>query len=46
MLESEMELPETDCLGVKTESRKLAMDFIHEFGWLLHRSQLKSKLGH
>lgn len=46
MLESEMELPETDCLGVKTKSRNSAMDFMHEFGWLLHRSQLKSILGH
>ncbi|KAL1189580.1 Squamosa promoter-binding-like protein 12 [Cardamine amara subsp. amara] len=27
-----------------TDSASQAMDFIHEFGWLLHRSELKSRL--
>ncbi|KAL8150334.1 hypothetical protein V2J09_020142 [Rumex salicifolius] len=30
----------------KWEAKHLAMDFIHELGWLLHRCQVKSKLGH
>lgn len=28
------------------EARNRAMDFLHEMGWLLHRSHLKSRLGH
>lgn len=28
------------------EVRNQALDFIHELGWLLHRNQLKSRLGH
>lgn len=38
MLESTLEFTGTD-------SAKQAMDFIHEIGWLLHRSKLKSRLG-
>ncbi|KAJ7977734.1 Squamosa promoter-binding-like protein [Quillaja saponaria] len=30
----------------KTAAKSQAMDFIHEMGWLLQRSQLKSRLGH
>lgn len=30
----------------KSIARSQAMDFIHEMGWLLHRSQLKSRLVH
>ncbi|KAM7495761.1 hypothetical protein LguiA_020175 [Lonicera macranthoides] len=30
----------------KTEARSRAMEFLHEMGWLLHRSHLKSRLGH
>lgn len=49
MLESEIELTEIDCLPektVKAEARNLALEFIHEFGWLLQKSHLKSKFGH
>lgn len=28
------------------DSKNHALEFIHEMGWLLHRSQLKSRLGH
>ncbi|CAI9119054.1 OLC1v1020717C1 [Oldenlandia corymbosa var. corymbosa] len=28
------------------EARDLALDFIHEMGWLLHRYRLRSRLGH
>ncbi|KAJ9181746.1 hypothetical protein P3X46_005806 [Hevea brasiliensis] len=28
------------------EAKNQALDFIHEMGWLLHRSQLKFRLGH
>ncbi|KAJ7955317.1 putative Squamosa promoter-binding protein [Quillaja saponaria] len=36
---------------IQTESKKLeektqALDFIHEMGWLLHRSHVKHRLGH
>ncbi|KAL0388942.1 UNVERIFIED_CONTAM: Squamosa promoter-binding-like protein 1 [Sesamum radiatum] len=30
----------------KLEVRNQALDFIHEMGWLLHRSRLKFRLGH
>ncbi|XP_057963989.1 squamosa promoter-binding-like protein 1 [Malania oleifera] len=30
----------------KVEAKNQAINFIHEMGWLLHRSHLKSKLGH
>lgn len=33
-------------MNEKSEVRSQAMDFINEMGWLLHRSQLKSRLGH
>ncbi|KAF2304804.1 hypothetical protein GH714_038012 [Hevea brasiliensis] len=49
MLEGVLELAETesDFTGTgKMEAKNQAMDFIHEIGWLLHRSQLKSRLGH
>ncbi|XP_058008560.1 squamosa promoter-binding-like protein 1 isoform X2 [Hevea brasiliensis] len=49
MLEGVLELAETDAhvTGTgKMEAKNQAMDFIHEIGWLLHRSQLKSRLGH
>lgn len=29
----------------KSEARTIALDFVHEFGWLLHRNQLKFRLG-
>ncbi|KAK9281033.1 hypothetical protein L1049_003925 [Liquidambar formosana] len=48
MLESAIELTETDeevREAGKLEARTRAMDFIHEMGWLLHRSQLKHRLG-
>ncbi|GKV10436.1 hypothetical protein SLEP1_g21797 [Rubroshorea leprosula] len=28
------------------EAKNQALDFLHEMGWLLHRSHLKSRLGH
>lgn len=45
-LESEIELIEEDCFQGKNriETRNLALDFIHEMGWLLRRSQLRSRL--
>ncbi|XP_010694791.2 squamosa promoter-binding-like protein 1 [Beta vulgaris subsp. vulgaris] len=47
-LESVLELKEADedAYEVKGtfESRRLALDFINEMGWLLHRSHLKSRL--
>ncbi|MBA0862258.1 hypothetical protein Goshw_006396 [Gossypium schwendimanii] len=49
MLESVLETTDTDAeIGRcgKMEAKNQAMDFIHEVGWLLHRSQLKSRLGH
>ncbi|GMH28019.1 hypothetical protein Nepgr_029862 [Nepenthes gracilis] len=50
MLEAVLELTYTDeyaCRGNgNTEAKRQAMDFIHEMGWLLHRNQLKSRLGH
>lgn len=49
MLESEIELTEKDFLygkNGKSETRSLALDFVHEMGWLLHRSELRSRFGH
>ena len=49
MLESVLEITDTDeDVGRtgKMEAKNQAMDFIHEVGWLLHRSQFKSRLGH
>ncbi|XP_017979528.1 PREDICTED: squamosa promoter-binding-like protein 1 [Theobroma cacao] len=49
MLESVLEISDTDAdVGGtgKLEAKHRAMDFIHEVGWLLHRCQLKSRLGH
>ncbi|KAK9013652.1 hypothetical protein V6N11_041653 [Hibiscus sabdariffa] len=49
MLESVLEITDTNAeIGRtgKVEAKNQAMDFIHEVGWLLHRSQLKSRLGH
>ncbi|TXG63219.1 hypothetical protein EZV62_010213 [Acer yangbiense] len=49
MLENALEVTETDVdieQTVKTEAKNQAMDFIHEIGWLFHRSQLRSRLGH
>ncbi|KAB5527320.1 hypothetical protein DKX38_021167 [Salix brachista] len=48
-LEGVLEFNETDAdFGetAKMEAKNQAMDFVHEMGWLLHRSQLKSRLGH
>ncbi|XP_065859846.1 squamosa promoter-binding-like protein 1 isoform X2 [Euphorbia lathyris] len=48
MLEDALEFTETDAdVGgtSKMEAKNQAMDFIHEIGWLLHRSQLKFRLG-
>ncbi|KAL6968711.1 Cysteine desulfurase mitochondrial [Sarracenia purpurea var. burkii] len=47
-LEKSIELSETDYIQgeyAKMEARNQAIDFVHEMGWLLHRSQLKSRLG-
>ncbi|OMO82251.1 Transcription factor, SBP-box [Corchorus olitorius] len=49
MLESILEFADTDADVARPEimeAKNQAMDFIHEVGWLLHRSQLKSRLGH
>jgi len=49
MLEGALEFTETDAdFGEteKMEAKNQATDFVHEMGWLLHRSQLKSRLGH
>ncbi|KAF5732051.1 squamosa promoter-binding-like protein 1 [Tripterygium wilfordii] len=49
MLESAIEFTETDAdveLTGKCETKNQAMEFLHEMGWLLHRSQLKCRLGH
>ncbi|XP_061373593.1 squamosa promoter-binding-like protein 1 [Gastrolobium bilobum] len=49
VLESLLELSETDpdIEGTgKIKAKSQAMDFIHEMGWLLHRSQLKSRMVH
>ncbi|WCJ22634.1 squamosa promoter binding protein-like 1 [Euphorbia peplus] len=46
-LEDALEFTETDADAGgtgKTEAKNQAMDFIHEIGWLLHRSQLKFRL--
>ncbi|XWS31886.1 hypothetical protein CRYUN_Cryun23aG0114000 [Craigia yunnanensis] len=48
-LESVLEITDTDadvCRIGKMDAKNQAMDFIHEVGWLLHRSQLKSRLDH
>ncbi|XVF80753.1 hypothetical protein PTKIN_Ptkin15bG0100500 [Pterospermum kingtungense] len=48
-LESVLEITDTETdVGHtgKMEAKNQAMDFIHEVGWLLHRSQLKSRLGY
>ncbi|KAI4349790.1 hypothetical protein L6164_010346 [Bauhinia variegata] len=49
MLENLLESSETDLdvggAGI-IKAKSQAMDFIHEMGWLLHRSQLKSRLVH
>ncbi|XP_021887907.1 squamosa promoter-binding-like protein 1, partial [Carica papaya] len=49
MLENALEFTGTDAdVGEtgKIEARNQAMDFIHEIGWLLHRSQVKHRLVH
>ncbi|GAB4841819.1 Cysteine desulfurase mitochondrial [Ancistrocladus abbreviatus] len=50
MLETVLELMnmDEDARGGnrETEAKHQAMEFIHEIGWLLHRSHLKSRLGH
>ncbi|KAJ1425609.1 Ankyrin repeat-containing domain [Sesbania bispinosa] len=49
VLEPLLELSETDpdIEGTgKMKAKSQAMDFIHEMGWLLHRSQLKSRMVH
>lgn len=49
LLENALEFTETDEdveQLVNSEAKDLAMDFIHEIGWLFHRSQLRSRLGH
>lgn len=47
MLEGVLEFAETDADGSgKMVAKNQAMEFIHEIGWLLHRSQLKSRLDH
>ncbi|XVF22003.1 hypothetical protein REPUB_Repub12eG0137100 [Reevesia pubescens] len=49
MLESVLEITDMEADVGRTgkmEAKDQAMDFIHEVGWLLHRSQLKSRLGH
>ncbi|KHG05980.1 Squamosa promoter-binding-like protein 1 [Gossypium arboreum] len=48
MLESLLEITDAEAAVDRTgkmEAKNQAMDFIHEVGWLLHRSQLKSRLG-
>ncbi|KAJ6710673.1 SQUAMOSA PROMOTER-BINDING-LIKE PROTEIN 1-RELATED [Salix koriyanagi] len=49
MLEGVLEFTETDADFEeieKMEAKNQAMNFVHEIGWLLHRIQLKSRLGH
>ncbi|XP_044502346.1 squamosa promoter-binding-like protein 1 [Mangifera indica] len=49
MLESALELTGTDADEMQTgklEAKNQAMDFINEIGWLFHRNQLNSRLGH
>ncbi|XP_050236767.1 squamosa promoter-binding-like protein 1 [Mercurialis annua] len=49
VLEGALEFIETDtdiCGSEKLEAKNQAMDFIHEIGWLLHRGQSMSRLGH
>ncbi|KAL8158925.1 hypothetical protein V2J09_000462 [Rumex salicifolius] len=45
-LESILDSTNTHETNEKPEAKKQAMDFIHEMGWLLHRCQMKSRLGH
>ncbi|XP_043708817.1 squamosa promoter-binding-like protein 1 [Telopea speciosissima] len=48
MLENVIEVAETgnNVKGtIEMEAKNQAMDFIHEMGWLLHRSHLRSRLG-
>ncbi|KAL4030480.1 hypothetical protein IC575_008717 [Cucumis melo] len=48
-LQSALELTDTCSNSGETaelEGRSNAMEFIHEIGWLFHRNQLKSRLGH
>ncbi|XP_016507693.2 squamosa promoter-binding-like protein 1 [Nicotiana tabacum] len=48
MLESAIELTPADYVNGLTnnvEVKSQAMDFIHEMGWLLHRNNLKARLG-
>ncbi|KAJ8899024.1 hypothetical protein K2173_008847 [Erythroxylum novogranatense] len=48
MLEGALEFDEAnaDTEGTgEMEAKNQAIDFIHEMGWLLHRSQVKSRLG-
>ncbi|XP_031097262.1 squamosa promoter-binding-like protein 1 isoform X1 [Ipomoea triloba] len=48
-LESSIDLADTACDSQqepgKLEARSRALDFIHDMGWLLHRSHLKFRLG-
>lgn len=49
LLESVFEYAESDVhVGgtANSDVQNQAMDYIHEMGWLLHRSQLRSRLGH
>ncbi|XP_008223488.1 PREDICTED: squamosa promoter-binding-like protein 12 [Prunus mume] len=50
MLEGAIEVAETaddiQSEPEKLEAKNLAMDFLHELGWLLHRSHTKFRLGH
>ncbi|PON43215.1 SBP-box transcription factor [Parasponia andersonii] len=48
VLESVLECTESNAVvgGIgKIETYNQAVDFVHEMGWLLHRSQLRSRLG-
>ncbi|XP_047340488.1 squamosa promoter-binding-like protein 1 [Impatiens glandulifera] len=47
MLEKEMELIGTsdDIQQDRAETKNQAVDFIHEIGWLLHRSNLRHRMG-
>ncbi|KAH9766516.1 Squamosa promoter-binding-like protein 1 [Citrus sinensis] len=50
MLESAIEAAEISDdfqkIAEKTEVKNQALDFLHEMGWLLHRSHMKFRLGH
>ncbi|KAK2418891.1 squamosa promoter-binding protein [Trifolium repens] len=45
LLESSDTYPDVEGAG-KIQAKNQAMDFIHEMGWLLHRSQIKSRTVH